>query len=327
AQANGWMQIVLTNDQPEAKDLSLMLRYTTADQGRKCTIRVNGKVLTTYTVPGSVRGADDNGFFNLELPLGDLAFDKNDQLQEKYTVRITADQGTLCPGLYYIRLMRDYEAPESTDYAFRAADWGFSGDANRVSQDKIKVDTEANTITLRQSGSNNICLRYGSEREYDVPLAQKFLVIRGTNLSTTSATAHYLWWLNGSNAGTQVAPSQKMTLADGRVQLVWDITKSGIDANCKSDPWNLTTAYNDYSTLFGLTAKTSTKDVVISYIGFLSEEQLNGTASEPAGDGIESATAGTPRQYYALNGMRLSRPQRGINIVRHTDGRTTKMLN
>jgi len=327
-QANGWMQIVLTDTITTADNLAIMLRYQADDKGRKCKIYVNDELLKDYTVPSTPLNVDGKNFYNLEIPLGKLAFDEQGNPQTKYVVRIVASSTSPNPGLYYIRLVKDSNVAERS-YSFKASDWGYTGDGGRVSQDKIKVDDVANTITMTQSGNNNICLKYGANnKNYEVPLDQKYFVIRGTNISTTSGKS-FLWWLNGKNQGSSVSPTKSTKLKDGRIQLVWDITKSGIDANCQSDPWLLTTSYNDASTTFGLTATTATKEVVISYIGFLSDAQINGSEAEPSGDmtDIKNITGNAnTTAIYNLNGMRLTSLQPGLNIVRSEDGNVTKML-
>ncbi|MCQ2222383.1 MAG: glycoside hydrolase family 127 protein [Bacteroidaceae bacterium] len=326
-QANGWIELTLNNPDPEARNLAIMLRYTTDDKNRKCKIYVNDVLLKDYTVPNAVPNADANNFYNLELPLRKLAFDADGKIRDKFVVRIVASSTTPNPGLYFVRLVKDNTADEVA-YKFRASDWAYTGDGGRISQDKIKVDATANTITMTQTGSNNICLKYGSSNTHEVQLDQKFLVIRGTNLSTTSGKS-YLWWLNGKNQGSSVAPTKTSKLADGRVQLVWDISKSGIDDNCKSDPWTLTTSYNAASTTFGLTAATATKEVVISYIGFLNQAQLNGTDEEPQGDmtaiHAPSLLPTSHTTYYTLSGIQYATPQTGINIVHNPNGTVRKI--
>lgn len=325
-QANGWMQIVLNDTVKGNKDLALILRYQGDDKGRKCKIYVNNELLKDYTVPATPAKADGKNFYNLELPLGKLAFDKEGNPVTQYVVRIVASATTPNPGLYYIRLVKDSKVGEQT-YKFRASDWAFTGDGSRLAQSKIKVDDTANTLTMTQSGQNNICLKYGTDNTHDVPLDQKYFVIRGTNLSTTSGRS-YLWWLNGKNVGSSVAPTKSTKLKDGRTQLVWDITKSGIDQNCQSDPWILTTSYNSASTTFGLTAVNATNEVIISYIGFLNESQL-GSTELPDGD-MTPVTSSKKKDeiesIYTLAGTRVSTPQSGIHIIRMADGSTKKVI-
>ncbi|MCQ2196442.1 MAG: glycoside hydrolase family 127 protein [Bacteroidaceae bacterium] len=325
--ANGWMQIVLTDTMDNAKDLALMLRYQADDKGRMCKIYVNDVLLKDYKVPTTAYKADGKNFYQLELPLGKLAFDEQGNAVTRYVVRIVASSSTPNPGLYYIRLVKDSKVGEAY-YKFKATDWAYSGDGGRLSQDKIKVDKQKNTITMTQSGNNNICLKYGATGNYEVPLDQKYLVIRGTNLSSTSGKS-YVWWLNGKNQGSSVAPTKSSKLADGRTQLVWDISKSGIDANCQSDPWILSTSYNSASTTFGLTATNSSQEVTISYIGFMSEAQLNGNMDEPEGDMTAIELHHESKKiagYYNLNGMPSAQPQRGVNIIRYSDGSTSKVI-
>lgn len=323
-QANGWMEIILTDTVQNADNLAIMLRYQADDKGRKCKIYVNDALLKDYTVPATPKGVDGKNFYNLELPLGSLAFNEDGSRVSRYVVRIVASGTTPNPGLYYIRLVKDSQVGQNY-YSFKAADWGFTGDGGRVAQDKISVDEEANTITLIQSGQNNICLKYGSKHEYEVPLECKYLVIRGTNLSTTSGNS-YLWWLNGKNQGSSVAPTKTKRLKDGRVQLAWDITKTnGLDANCQSDPWLLSTTYNSASTTFGLTATSSSKPVCISYIGFMTEAQLNGT-DDP--DFITSTTdSPLSPAIFNLSGVPATSNQpSGVLIMRDAAGQTRKVL-
>lgn len=325
-QAGGWMQIVLTDTVQNADNLAIMLRYSGDDKGRKCKILVNGKLLRDYTVPEKPLRVDGKNFYNLEIPLGAHALDEQGKPVTRYVIRIEASSTTPNPGLYYIRLVKDNKADELA-YHFVASDWGYTGDGGRVPQGRISVNETANTITMTQSGQNNICLKYGSDAVYEVPAESKYLVIRGTNLHTgTTGGYSYLWWLNGANAGSSVAPVRTTKLKDGRTQLVWDISKSGIDNNCKSDPWLLSTEYNSNSTIFGLTALNATKEVVISYIGFLSQAQLDGTEAEPLGDGVTSPTSRHTLAYYSLSGQSLSHPQSGITLVRDENGKTKKIL-
>lgn len=109
--ANGWMQIELTDTVSNSKDLALMLRYQGDDRGRKCKIYVNDVLLKDYTMPRRIEKADGKNFFNLELPLGKLAFDEKGKPVSKYIVRIVASESTPNPGLYYIRLVKDSKVP------------------------------------------------------------------------------------------------------------------------------------------------------------------------------------------------------------------------
>ena len=108
AQAGGWIQYILTNHEGVTEGLGLVCRFQTADAGRKATIYVEGKLIDTYTIPSSFSLQEDNGFFNKEWALPkSLVTNSDGSAKETLTFRIQADQGTLCPGLYYLRLTKD----------------------------------------------------------------------------------------------------------------------------------------------------------------------------------------------------------------------------
>lgn len=111
-QAGGWMQIVLTDTVQGNGNMALMLRCQADDKGRRCRIYVNDELLKEYTVPDAPDNVDDNNFYNVELPLGTLAFGKEGTPVTHYVIRIVASDTTPTPGLYYIRLVRDSNADE-----------------------------------------------------------------------------------------------------------------------------------------------------------------------------------------------------------------------
>ena len=222
-------------------------------------------------IPATYKTADDNGFYNIEFGVPEEMLRNADKTaKEKITFRLTASGNTLAPGLYYLRLLNKYAA---NAYKFVATDWK-TGDAGRVAQDKISYDTEANKITVNcGTGNNNVCLTLDwTNTDYTVKATQKYLVVRGTNLATGTGKS-YLWWLNGKNRGSQVAPDVARTVGD-ELLVAWDITKSNLDDNCKGDPWNASQG----STIFGLTSTTGTS--ALSHIGFAnSVEELTDIAS------------------------------------------------
>ncbi len=115
---DGFIQIVMDNDEPEARNLSLVLRYNVADKGRSCTIYVNDEKLCDYVVPESTQNQNEKGFYNLELPLGDKAYDSDGKALSRFTVKIVATSWA-APGLYWIRLIKDginvSETPTATN--------------------------------------------------------------------------------------------------------------------------------------------------------------------------------------------------------------------
>jgi len=268
-QANNYVQYVLENKEGITTNVSLMIRMITADKNRAMTIYIDNKKVGEFTVPSSYKGADDSGFFNVEFRIPDeLLVDSKGVAKKKLTFKVVASSTTLLPGLYYLRLMKDYQ---DTSYEWRCTEWK-SGDTGRVSQDKFVYDTENNTITIKAgTGANNVCLSLDCEKcKYsDVTSDKKFLVVRGQNLSTASGK-NYLWWLNGVNRGSSIAPTAtkvySYTDADGKKIvdniIAWDITKSGLADNCSGSVFSIA----EGQTIFGLTSTTGIS--IIKYIGF-----------------------------------------------------------
>lgn len=317
AKSGGHIQYTLFNKDSENNHLAIMLRFTTADNGRKGTLFVDGEKLADITVSKDVV-ADASGFYNQEIPLPEsFVLDKDGNVKTSFKVRLAADKGTMCPGLYYLRLTRGYT---TQSYYFRPQDWQ-TGDAGRVPQSKISYDNAANTITVAAgTGNNNVCLGfdYANRKTLTVALENKYMIVRGKNLSTASGKS-YLWWLNGTNKGSQVAPTTTKTLDNGEVVIAWDITKSNLDANCKTDGWNLGMGM----TIFGLTSTTGTS--VIYDINFVNnvDDYIHDITSVTV---VPSSLNGGNKEYYALSGMHSKMPQKGVNIVRYSNGNTRKEI-
>jgi hypothetical protein len=89
-------------------DLTLMLRFITSDRGRTATIYLDDEKVGEITVQQRMRGADEQGFFNVEYPIpDDLLIDpKTGKIKPQLTFRIVASPTTMCPGLYYLRLLK-----------------------------------------------------------------------------------------------------------------------------------------------------------------------------------------------------------------------------
>ena len=301
AQANGYIQYVLSNPDGLTEGLAIMLRLTTADKGRMGYVTIDGKRIADITVAASVKGQDARGFYHLELPIPEEMMRKADGTPKReITFRLTASATTPIPGLYYVRLVKDYD---NHSYTFRARDWR-TGDPNRVSQDNISYDDEANTLTVSATGNNNVALSLDWQgRDYELDGAQKFLIVKGSDLSRTTG-ASYLWWLNGVNHGSQVAPTSTKKASDGDIIIAWDMTKSGLDANNSGDRFSICQG----QTIFGLTSTKSAS--VIRHIGFYesvaSFERL--TAIREVDERRSSALA------YRLDGMPATANDRGIIV-------------
>lgn len=101
ARPNGYIQYTLFNKERIAQNLSIMLRFNIADKGRKATLTINGKPIADITIPATAKDCDSNGFFNTEYKIPAEILKDAQQLK----VRLTAST-TLCPGIYYIRLLK-----------------------------------------------------------------------------------------------------------------------------------------------------------------------------------------------------------------------------
>ena len=109
AQRDGFIQYTLSNTEGLTEGLSLMCRFTTADRGRSCGIYVEGEKIMEYTIPGRFTPSE-NGFFNIEVPIkNELLKDKKGKAKAELTFQLKAEKGSLCPGLYYVRLLKSVE--------------------------------------------------------------------------------------------------------------------------------------------------------------------------------------------------------------------------
>ena len=307
AQQGGFVQYTLYNTAGETERLSVMCRFTTSDRGRKAALLIDGKKVATIEIPATYKGADGNGFFNMEFPIpAALAVNADGTPKRQFVVRLAATEGTVNPGLYYLRLLKNYD---DHAYRFRAADW-VTGDPNRLSAAGITY-TDDNTLSIRSSGNNNVCLMLDYQNlDYTLASSLKFLLVRGTGLRQNDGSA-YLWWLNGTNHGSQVKPTRLSTLTvNGETQqvFVWDMTQSGLYENFPNERNSICMG----QTIFGLTARQATVPVVISDINFVDNvdqylEQV--TAISTIGTQPQADAA-----FFSVNGCKTDVPAKGIFI-------------
>ena len=170
-----------------------------------------------------------------------------------------------------------------------------------MAQGNITANQTANTITVKATGNNNVCLSFGTEK-YTINSNDKYFMIKASNVSTADG-ASYLWWFNGTNHGTSVKPTKTQTLTDGDVVMYWDITASGLDDNCNGQSYT----FSQGNTIFGLTSTTGT--TVIKYIGFNSAMEIPNDIRELSMNPFKK------QGVYSLNGYRLSSAQKGVNII------------
>lgn len=298
ARANGYMEYTLANTSGKTDSISIMCRFTTADKERKATISIDGKKITDITIPTSYKTADSNGFYNIEFGIPeDMLKNADGTPKEKIVFRMQASTNTLAPGLYYLRLLSGYDAGL---YKFMANEWK-TGDTGRLSQSNVSYDAKTNTLTAKAgTGNNNVCLMMDYKNtDYNVKGTQKFLIVKGSNLAMGTGKS-YLWWLNGINKGSQVAPQTVRTADDGDVIIAWDITKSNLNANCTGDMWNFSIG----QTIFGLTSTTGIS--VISYIGFANSVEDFTAVRRISATNTMSSTD----NIYMLNGQNLGSAKR-----------------
>lgn len=100
--AKGHIQYTLYNNSGVEENLSVMLRFNKADKGRKATLTIDGTKIADITIPDQVKDSNANGFFNVEYPIPSSLT----KAKKQYIVRLTASETTLCPGLYYLRLLK-----------------------------------------------------------------------------------------------------------------------------------------------------------------------------------------------------------------------------
>jgi hypothetical protein len=102
ARAGGHIQYTLSNNSGIDEGLSIMLRFTAADRGRHATLTIDGQQVADIIISGQVRTEGSGRFFNMEFPIpAELAKGK-----KQFVVRLAASGNSLCPGLYYVRLLK-----------------------------------------------------------------------------------------------------------------------------------------------------------------------------------------------------------------------------
>lgn len=300
-QRGGYIQYVLSNAGGITSDLSVMCRFTTADANRTCTVYIDGTSLGSYTIPSSF-SPSENGFFNYEFPIPDkLLVDAAGEVKSELVFRIEASGTAPAPGLYEVRLLKDYSKQYSTNYKFVAKEWALTGDAGRVTQDHIVCDEDNNIVTVTANGNNNVCLNFNQEK-YTINTEDKYFFIQASNVNTADGKT-YLWWFNGTNHGSSVRPTQREILANGDVVFYWDITQSGLDDKLTGRTYS----FSQGNTIFGLTSTTGT--TIIKNIGFNSEMTLPNVISSLRAD------INAPKGIYDINGHKLKAVAKGINIV------------
>jgi DUF1680 family protein len=285
AKAGGWIQYILTNSEGITENVGLMCRFNVADKGRKAAIYVDGTLIQEYTVPSSVATANENGFYNKEWLLDEsLLKDGNGQPKQTVTFRIQADFGTLCPGLYYLRLTKEVPDPfaDYVHFSFKCTDFRYNPDQCS----SISYDETANSFTLqgKSTGQRNVsyAMKLDAADKYFVKGAEYWYVIEGQGLSVANAIDTYAWWMNGYNVGAQVQPNKYFELErDNQTYQVfaWDLSKQPqLNGNFPVDEPKVAISNfgKDWIDCIGLTTSNqSTKRATITMVDYMSEEAFN----------------------------------------------------
>ncbi len=106
-------------------------------------------------------------------------------------------------------------------YRFQPSDY-VSTDNNRAPQSAFSYGQSS--FTVAASGQNNVAFKMGGECDgkYYIMSDDHWLLVSGSGLATGRTDA-YLWWINGANRGTQVAPDRVFTLGGNQQVFVWDL--------------------------------------------------------------------------------------------------------
>ena len=211
-------------------------------------------------------------------------------------------------------------------YEFHASEWT-TGDVNRIPASRITYDEENNILKAQSTGNCNICLMLDfSRNNYQISSEQKYLVVRGSNLSLNDGDS-YLWWLNGTNKATSIAPAVKKTITiDGEEQtlIAWDMSTSGINDNLRGDYPNITIG----QTIFGMTSTSANGYSEIYDINFV--KNINEYETTVSIQGIEpDGRKFTDNTVYDLSGRAVSKSNlkglaQGIYII---DGKKVVIRN
>lgn len=113
AQVGGYIQYALYNTKNIKSGLSVMCRFTTADRGRVGSIYIDGQKLETFRIPPRYNPSE-NGFYNVETPIPDeLLKDSKGNLKSRLVFQLKAEDNSICPGLYLVRLLKEGQAKDN----------------------------------------------------------------------------------------------------------------------------------------------------------------------------------------------------------------------
>lgn len=123
--------------------------------------------------------------------------------------------------LLLLTLVNNFISIAQEHYHFNPADY-VSTDNSRAPQSAFIYNQDS--FTIKASGQNNVAFKMGEEcdSKYFIKADEHWLVIIGTELQTSNGDAR-LWWINGTNYGSQVSPDYTINTSTGQQAFVWDL--------------------------------------------------------------------------------------------------------
>ena len=125
---------------------------------------------------------------------------------------------------------------QSVRYAFTPTDYT-STDNSRAPQSVFSYT--ASGFTVKATGQNNVAFKMGGECDgkYFITGDDHWFLVKGSNLRL-GGTDSYLWWSNGVNHGSQVAPDHSATV-NGEQFFVWNLQNGNPLFSCSTLPPNI----------------------------------------------------------------------------------------
>jgi len=165
-------------------------------------------------------------------------------------------------------------ATAQTHYRFVATDY-VSTDENRAPQSAFTYDEDANTLSIKASGTYNIAFQMSSATsgKYYINQDETYFIVAGTNIKS-SVSAAQMWWINGINIGGASATS--VYKEDDTTILVWNINSGSQASAFDSSQEKITLSAESWAMMLalGATATSARKAAVITNINYYSAYEL-----------------------------------------------------
>lgn len=226
----------------------------------------------------------------------------------KDSVRVTFDarSGNVAGGVFYLRLLSGSRITTAKPYAFNAKEWT-SCDVNRAPLTAFTYDTLANTFSIKKSGLNNLAFRLLPTRTdyYSISNNKIYFLIKGKYLKTGSNDS-YIWWFNGYNNGSSIAPSKIVNGSNSETYLLWHIpSQTALSYFMDYTQPSITLTHKGTFNIqaIGLTSSAADYKSTISDVNYYSAEEAAANYPEVASAlGIPTSTKQTR---LALDGITL----------------------